>query len=135
MTSISSEHRRSVSSNRAETFKFPDFEQLPLSRDILSIQKENSSAYRTSVGTPSPNPYAKSNGVSHNTERWQPRRTSHVAWGDTNGHTVGAGPIHNRQKSLSDAIRTIRTRKGSVSANAQEIAEALKAPVSIKLVV
>lgn len=42
---------------------------------------------------------------------------------------------HGRQKSLSDALRTIRTRKGSVSQNAHEIADALRAPVSPKLVV
>lgn len=58
-----------------------------------------------------------------------------MAWGNTNGHLVGPGSRHVPQKSLSDAIRTIRTRKGSVSANAQELAEALKAPVSFQLVV
>ena len=58
-----------------------------------------------------------------------------MAWGNTNGHVVGPGSRHVPQKSLSDAIRTIRTRKGSVSANAQELAEALKAPVSFKLIV
>ncbi|KAG6029912.1 hypothetical protein E4U40_000221 [Claviceps sp. LM458 group G5] len=42
---------------------------------------------------------------------------------------------HGRQKSLSDALRTIRTRKGSVSQNAHEIADALRAPVSPKLVI
>ena len=41
----------------------------------------------------------------------------------------------DRQKSLSEAFRTIRTRKASVSENAAEIAEALKAPLSVKLVV
>lgn len=41
---------------------------------------------------------------------------------------------HGRQKSLSDAFKTIRTRKGSMSQNAQEIAEALKAPVSWTLI-
>lgn len=49
--------------------------------------------------------------------------------------TNGQGTRHGRQKSLSDAIRTIKTRKGSVSANAHEIADALKAPVSVKLIV
>lgn len=36
---------------------------------------------------------------------------------------------------MSDAFRTIRTRKASVSANVHEIGDALKAPVSPKLVV
>ena len=52
-----------------------------------------------------------------------------------NGQVNVTGPRHTRQKSLSDAIRTIRTRKGSVSANAHEIADALKAPVSVRLIV
>lgn len=66
-------------------------------------------------------------------ERWQPRKESAVYWG--NGGVKGAGPRHGRQKSLSDAFKTIRTRRGSVTANAQEIADALKAPVSVKLIV
>lgn len=67
------------------------------------------------------------------TERWQPRRDSTVHWG--NGDMHQPGPRHGRQKSLGEAINTIRTRRGSVSANAHEIADALKAPVSPKLVV
>ena len=58
-----------------------------------------------------------------------------MAWENSHNYVSVHTPKHDRQKSLSDAIRTIRTRKGSVSANAQEIAEALKAPVSVKLVV
>lgn len=42
---------------------------------------------------------------------------------------------HSRQKSFGDAIRTIRTRQGSVSQNVHEITDALKAPVSPRLVV
>ncbi|KAF3358372.1 hypothetical protein VdG1_05448 [Verticillium dahliae VDG1] len=42
---------------------------------------------------------------------------------------------HGRQKSLSDAFRTIRSRQGSVSQNAHEIADALRAPVSPTLVI
>lgn len=61
-------------------------------------------------------------------ERWQPRKDSTVHW--ANGVTD-----HGRQKSLSDAFKLIRTRRGSVSQNAQEIAEALKAPLSPKLIV
>jgi solute carrier family 35, member E1 len=60
----------------------------------------------------------------------------------TNGRYPGllnSGPAnvgrHKRQKSLTEAIRTIRTRSGSVSQNVQEIADALKAPVSPTLVV
>ena len=63
-------------------------------------------------------------------ERWQPHRDE---W--RTGRAGAGGRSHGRQKSLSDAIRTIRTRRASVSANAHEIAEALKAPVSPKLIV
>ncbi|CAI4211616.1 unnamed protein product [Parascedosporium putredinis] len=64
--------------------------------------------------------------------RWAPRREHTYANGPTptsrtNGHT--------RQKSLSEAFRTIRTRGGSVSQNVHEITDALKAPVSPVLVV
>lgn len=138
MTRSSSERRWSTSSNRAEAFKFPDFEQsLPLSRDreTLPVHKDQASstkAYNTT--TPSPNHLSKSKNSI--VQGGRQRRESHVAWGNTNGHLVGpVGSRHVPQKSLSDAIRTIRTRKGSVSANAQELAEALKAPVSFQLVV
>lgn len=42
---------------------------------------------------------------------------------------------HRPKRSVSDAINKIRTRQGSVSENAQELAEALKAPVSYRLIV
>lgn len=65
-------------------------------------------------------------------DRWVPRRASNQA----RGVRWDQSPYgHGRQKSLSDAIRTIRTRHGSVSQNAQEIADALKAPVSPRLIV
>lgn len=69
-------------------------------------------------------------------ENWAPRRYTSRAgrWGTTNGNAY-QGIRHGRQKSLSEAIRTIRTRNGSISQNALEIAEALKAPVSPALVV
>jgi hypothetical protein len=68
-------------------------------------------------------------------ERWQPRRDTESpspSW----WQTASAGPRgHSRQKSLTDAFRTIRSRKGSVNANIHEISDALKAPVSPKLIV
>ncbi len=134
MTKTSSERRWSTSSSHTETFKFPDFEQSPASRDSLPTYKEQAGSAKTFARTPSPNPKSKQNGTVHG-GRWQPRRESHLAWGNTNGHVVGSGSRHCPQKSIGDAIRNIRTRRGSVSANAQEIAEALKAPVSLKLVV
>lgn len=67
-------------------------------------------------------------------DRWQPRRDPGPpsSWWQT---TSTSGRGHSRQKSLTDAFRTIRTRKGSVNANIHEISDALKAPVSPKLIV
>ena len=67
-------------------------------------------------------------------EGWIPRRDKSIY----RNSEVGGGPgigRHDRQKSLSDAFRNIRTRRGSVGANAHELADALKAPVSPKLIV
>ena len=127
MTSTS-QRRWSTSSNHAENFKFPDFEASTSPRGHLPVFEEEGATGGASARTPSPNVPPKSNGFL-DSERWQPRRENHVAWNN------GQETRHVRQKSLSDAIRTIRTRKGSVSANAHEIADALKAPVSVKLVV
>lgn len=138
MTRSSSERRWSTSSNRgAEAFKFPDFEQsLPSRETTVPVHNKEQAGSSTKAAyytkTPSPNHFSKSNGI---VQGGRQRRESHVAWGNTNGHLVGPGSRHVPQKSLSDAIRTIRTRKGSVSADAQELAEALKAPVSFQLVV
>jgi solute carrier family 35, member E1 len=67
--------------------------------------------------------------------QWAPRRNSYrISRWQTNGNAYH-GVRHGRQKSLSEAIRTIRTRNGSISQNAMEIADALKAPVSPALVV
>ena len=128
-TMISTDRRWSVSSNRSETVKFPEFEP---SQDRLFIQEEE---YKNAVKDGrsfSPQVIPRANGSVHSA-RWQSRKDNHTIWG--NAHANGSAPRHGRQKSLSDAIRNIRTRQGSVSANAQEIAEALKAPVSYRLVV
>lgn len=42
---------------------------------------------------------------------------------------------HRPRRSVSDALHKFRNRQGSVSENAHELAEALKAPVSYKLIV
>ncbi|MCJ1391471.1 suppressor of loss of ypt1 [Xylographa bjoerkii] len=125
------DRRWSSSSNRSENFKFPDFDPSPGPREHLTIYEEDSTGARQGRRTPSPNAPVKANGALHS-ERWQTRRDNHPMW--SNGSAHPPGPRHGRQKSLSEAIRTIRTRNGSVSANAHEIAEALKAPVSIKLI-
>ncbi|KAJ8610663.1 hypothetical protein MRB53_038442 [Persea americana] len=72
-----------------------------------------------------------SNGV-RKLDQWQPRRQSN----DIRRHAQPlAGRGRSRQKSLGEAIRGFKERRGSVSEGAHELAEALKAPVSPKLVV
>ncbi|KAM5348551.1 hypothetical protein ACJ41O_008375 [Fusarium nematophilum] len=94
--------------------KFPDFIDTPLGNSR----------------SPSPlNPPGWTNGAPPRpSDRWLP-----VSRQD--GWSTGGRGGHNRQKSLTDAIRTIRARNGSVSQNAQEIADALRAPVSPKLII
>ena len=127
MQSANAERRWSTSSTGKE--KFPDLDHSP-SGDYLTAIDATDEGATTSSRTPSP---AKSNGILHS-ERWQARKDHHLVWG--NGHTNVTPPRqHGRQRSLSDAFKTIRSRKASVSENAREVAEALKAPVSMKIVV
>jgi solute carrier family 35, member E1 len=87
----------------------------------------------------SPAVQSYANGRDSSRDRWLPRRDSRSVRFPASGPPIPAiapnGRGHSRQKSLSDAFRTIRSRKGSVSQNAHEIADALKAPVSPMLVV
>jgi solute carrier family 35, member E1 len=62
-------------------------------------------------------------------DAWQPRKAGYVTW----NHKPASK--HRPRKSISETITTIRTRNASISANAHEIAEALRAPVSYKLIV
>lgn len=66
--------------------------------------------------------------------KWPPRRdSSYPRPSALGGPPRGGG--HRRQKSLTEALRTIKTRKGSVSQNVHEITDALRAPVSARLIV
>ncbi|KAG9236145.1 triose-phosphate transporter family-domain-containing protein [Amylocarpus encephaloides] len=81
-----------------------------------------------------PNPIHTGNGYGN--DRWQPRRDSAMRGAGWSNGTAGTGARgHDRQKSLSDAFKTIRTRRASVSANVHEISDALKAPVSPRLII
>ncbi|KAM0277994.1 hypothetical protein ACHAQH_005448 [Verticillium albo-atrum] len=81
------------------------------------------------------NGYASANGLDGSRDNWQPRRESRVHFGPPGQPPTPQARGHGRQKSLSDAFRTIRSRQGSVSQNAHELADALRAPVSPTLVV
>ncbi|KGQ03967.1 Putative transporter C83.11 [Beauveria bassiana D1-5] len=99
-------------------------------------------------GVRSPSPYKSPSGYSNGSASLSDRGTASSSIKRENGHQLvpppglgiwthsnGAARGHARQKSLSDAFRTIRTRNGSFSQNAHEIADALKAPVSAKLII
>ncbi|ODH30954.1 hypothetical protein ACO22_03521 [Paracoccidioides brasiliensis] len=64
--------------------------------------------------------------------RWAPRKHPSILSIDTSSST---GSKQRPRKSISEAIGGFRNRGTSVSANAQELAEALKAPVSYKLII
>ncbi|KAJ4378998.1 hypothetical protein N0V86_005875 [Didymella sp. IMI 355093] len=108
------------------TFKFPAFEP-----DLLPTHEEEPFG-RTSSRNASPSHAAHTNGYAIPSDRWQPRKEARV--GFASHSNTGPSNRHGRQKSLSEAFQTIRTRKGSVSQNAHEIADALKAPLSPKLI-
>lgn len=116
----------SASSHSPATFKFPAFQP-----DLLPTHEEEPLGISSSR-TPSPSRRPSHNG-SALPDRWQARKE--MRYGSANGSAFTTGGRHGRQKSLSEAIRTIRTRRASVSQNAHEIADALKAPVSPRLIV
>ena len=85
----------------------------------------------TVAGTTRPNRSASVKYAPN--ELWEPRKTSFYSREHANGPL--RNPKHRPRKSISEAISTIRTRNGSMSANAHELAEALRAPVSYRLTV
>ncbi|KAF2755094.1 TPT-domain-containing protein [Pseudovirgaria hyperparasitica] len=106
------------------TESFPAFSPIPPSNDDYN---QGGTLSRSPSGSPHRNGKDRS---SH--DRWHPRREKHIQRDE--GPGAGRQNRHARQKSLSEAFRNIRGRGGSVTQNAHEIADALKAPVSGKLV-
>ncbi|KAI0124444.1 TPT-domain-containing protein [Hypoxylon sp. NC0597] len=111
--------------------KFPDHIDSPAMRanGVRSISPVGLNAYGVGL----------SGGAQLNGDRWQPRRdlsaSRGVRWGSPLGPSAGVPRGHGRQKSISEAFRTIRGRSTSVSQNAHELADALRAPVSPKLII
>jgi len=62
--------------------------------------------------------------------KWPPRRESQRLRSARPSGIFG----HRPRRSVSDALNKFRTRQGSVSENVEELAEALKAPVSYRLI-
>ncbi|KAK6429414.1 hypothetical protein LTR95_014438 [Oleoguttula sp. CCFEE 5521] len=111
------DHPRRSSSNAARTYKFPDYQP---------YVEEGEEPY-SREGSPQPLPNGLPQGL-HSSERWPARKAN----GWMNGGLRKSR--QDRQKSLSEAIQTVRTRRGSVRESAHEIAESLKAPVSYSLI-
>lgn len=105
------------SSTRSTTLKFPDFNH----DTVLSP----TSPRVTNFALPPPT-------STTDEQRWYPAPNRNRP---SNTSSWPPNTKRGRQKSLSEAIKTIKDRRGSVVENAVEVAEALKAPVSPKLVV
>ncbi|TKX19456.1 hypothetical protein C1H76_8304 [Elsinoe australis] len=119
------DRRSSSSATQSGRVKFPE---------LTPEQLQNGSAVDDRPYSPSPGPLPDLTRL-HSGERWPGRREQSLEksmWSNDRRYT--GGTRHGRQKSLSEAIRTVRDRRGSVTQNAAEIADALKAPVSLKLV-
>ena len=82
-------------------------------------------SYNTPVFT---SPTTTSPNLNIPPARWNAKRTSL-------DQSTRRTTYHKPRKSVSEAIHQFRTRRGSVSDNAQELAEALKAPISWQLIV
>lgn len=126
------ERRRSSSTQpKPSTFKFPDFSNEQSQQHYHAYVEEDISR--------GPSPAPLHNGLPpglHSSERWPARKSQEwSSWANGSANSSASKERHGRQKSLSEAIRTVRTRKASISENAHEIAESLKAPVSVRLVV
>lgn len=124
------ERRRSSSNHpNPQTYKFPDFVQ-----SVKGDERFEDAISRSASPAPLLNglpPGLKSS------ERWPAARreaTTSNTWSSWASRGM-RGLRRDRQKSLSEAIKTVRTRKASISENASEIADSLKAPVSLSLIV
>ena len=106
------------------TYKLPDF------HPDLKATHENGADWGSSYSTVS--------GTAIPQNRWQPRKETNTTTTTSGGYgyfglpieNITRGSRHDRQKSIGEAIKNVRTRKGSIGHNAHEIADSLKAPVS-----
>ncbi|KAI0469271.1 triose-phosphate transporter [Xylaria cf. heliscus] len=106
--------------------KFPDLIDPPSMRNLAGRPFSPGSLNGYGIGL--------NGGARLNGDRWMPAAPRNVRWGPLGPSTHSPSRGHGRQKSIGEALRTIRDRRGSVSQNAHEIADALKAPISAKLV-
>lgn len=127
---------RDPSQTRVQSFKFPGDNRMALRTSMEPfpdhVEPMDGSPYTTSSTGTNSNGYTVSPVTD---ERWVPRRENHLKGSSWANASTSTGGRHGRQKSLSEAFRTIRTRRASVGANVQEIGDALRAPVSPMLIV
>ncbi|RFU24771.1 hypothetical protein B7463_g11563, partial [Scytalidium lignicola] len=114
-TAINTLKSPGVDPQRTSMEKFPDHIEMPEMQSAHTIHSNI--------------PNGSTNGSSP-ADQWHTRRSNILGGASWSK----GGKTHSRQKSLSDAFKTIRTRKGSVSSNVHEISDALKAPVSPTLI-
>ncbi|EXJ91743.1 hypothetical protein A1O3_00293 [Capronia epimyces CBS 606.96] len=105
-----SPHKRANDASPNE--KFPSFDE-----------------YRPFAVAESPLDISPAQGLNYDL-KWPARKPSQRG---RDGRNLGIY-THRSRRSVSEAINKIRTRQGSVSENAQELAEALRAPVSYRLI-
>ena len=110
------------------TYKFPDF------ADQIPEEDEEAFGSISRGASPKPLPNGLPPGL-HSSERWPYKKQSSLDGGPGGMRGSARGVRHGRQKSLSEAIQAVRTRKMSITEKGQEIADSLKAPVSYRLVV
>ncbi|KAI7303185.1 hypothetical protein KC315_g15810, partial [Hortaea werneckii] len=125
------EQRRRSSSvaNANGNFKFPD-----VSHEYMNTPFDEDELQDISRGpSPKPLPNGLPHGL-HSSERWPAKKNARAMQWSSWANGSAKGGRHGRQKSLSEAIHTVRSRRMSVSENAHEIADSLKAPVSLKLI-
>ena len=97
--------------------KFPSFEDSRLEEKVHAVISPRQVS--SPVNPPSVN-------------NWPVRKSSQTSWENRNG---GGLYKHRPRKSVTEAFDNLRQRRGSISANTHELAEALKAPISYKLIV
>ncbi|KAK4144082.1 triose-phosphate transporter family-domain-containing protein [Dichotomopilus funicola] len=111
------------SSGPGETEKFPDFDAghtaFPSSSQPASTPRWQQNGFNSG-----------SNGDAANAGRWTARRDSRVRWAPRESVVGPSG--HAKKSSISQTVH--RMRSSSMSQNAHEIAGALRAPVSWKLI-
>lgn len=117
--------------DHGDTEKFPDFD---VGQHVFANGRATSPRRHNGNGN-GYGGYGYTNGTtqpSTSSDRWHARKDSRVKWAPWHRPSPSSSG-HSRKQSISRAIRHIRA--GSMSQNAQELAEALRAPVSYKLVV